>query len=102
MEDTEVLNKIFENKNNTVTLTLGDYESIKAVFEENKSLKEERAELKDSLLGLGRIFIKAQVPESVLKDIKEGKVEVTSRILKSPDKDTTTYAIYIDARNREL
>ena len=78
MENTEVLTKIFENKNNTVTLNLGDYESIKAVFDENKSLKEENAKLKDKVENVYRVFVKAKFPPELVKDIEDGNVEVES------------------------
>ena len=55
----ETLNKIFENKDNKVTLSLNDYESIKAVFDENKSLEKEVEQLKESFAGIIRLFKRA-------------------------------------------
>lgn len=99
----ETLNKIFENKDNKVTLSLSDYESIKAVFDENKALKEEIKDLNDSLSNVSKVFIKAKLPESVLKDIQEDKVVIDSKIMYNAIEDPlfTTYAILIRARNRE-
>lgn len=100
----ETLNKIFENKDNKVTLSLSDYESIKAVFDENKSLEEEVKQLKESLTGIFRLFKRAGIPESVIKDIRDDKAKVDAKVVDGVigDPFITTYEIFIKADNRKL
>lgn len=100
----ETLNKIFENKDNKVTLSLSDYESIKAVFDKNKSLEEEVKQLKESFAGIIRLFKRAGISESVIKDIIEDKAKIKTEVISGAMEDPfiTTYAIYIKADNRKL
>ena len=93
------LTEIFTNDKNSVTLTLGDYESIKAVYDENKSLKEENEKLSESLKRVYRIFIRANIPEEVFKQLLEGKLEVRSQVMQGLINDplAITYALYIDS-----
>ncbi len=95
------LDKIFTNDKNSVTLTLGDYESIKAVYDENKSLKEENEKLSESLIRISRIFARANIPEEIIKQISEGKLEVRSKIVQGSINDPlmTTYMVAIDVHN---
>lgn len=95
------LDKIFANDKNSVTLTLGDYESIKAVYDENKSLKEENEKLSESLRRVGRIFARAKVPEEVFEQLSEGKLEARSQIVQGNINDplATTYVLMIEAHN---
>ncbi len=95
------LDKIFSNDKNSVTLTLGDYESIKAVYDENKSLKEENEKVYEPLRELGRIFTRAKIPKEVFKQLLEGKLEVSSKIVQGSINDplSTIYVLMIEAHN---
>lgn len=95
------LDKIFANDKNSVTLTLGDYESIKAVYDENKSLKEEKEKLFESIRRVSRIFVNAGVPEEVFKQLSEGKLEARSEIVHGSIVDplATTYVLLIETHN---
>ena len=99
MENNKSLNEIFANDKNSVTLTLGDYESIKAVYNENKSLKEENEKLTESLRKLSLIFARAKVPEELFQQLSEGKLEARSQVVRGGINDPlmTTYIISIDA-----
>ena len=95
-DNSETLRKIFENNSNTVTLSLKDYEAIKSVFDENKSLREKNEELNEHLSNVTRVFVKAKIPESTVNKIKENKIDVGCGYLRDVvDPMKCTYAIYI-------
>ena len=85
------LDKIFANNKNSVTLTLGDYESIRA---ENEYLKKNNEKLFESIRRVSRIFVNAGVPEEVFKQLSEGKLEARSYTIDDPL--ATTYVLMID------
>lgn len=99
----EILKNIFENKNNTVTLNLGDYESIKAVFDENIKLKEENEKISESLSRVGRIFVRAKIPEEVFEQLSEGKILIETKVIQDIiDPNATCYIMSFKVSNKEL
>lgn len=70
----EVFDDVFANKNNMVTLNLGDYEAIK---KENEVVIEDNNVLREKLSVIYSLFAKARVPEEFIKDIESRNVEVS-------------------------
>lgn len=96
------LDKIFSNDKNSVTLTLGDYESIKAVYNENKSLSEANKYLQEQLATVIKVFSEAKLPGDVIKQLLEGtlKIESTSMLQNVLDPLGNSYSIVIRIPNQ--